>query len=101
MELPEFRELLISQLARFWKDGDKVAVIKLSIQAAKVLSVPEALMPDVKGDKSIGASLSAYPAVFFMVADVMTYFGNLVYDRLGEFSFIFSTTSSVHCSRLQ
>ena len=36
----QFVELLTNQLAKNWKDEQKVAVVKLTIQSAKMLSDP-------------------------------------------------------------
>jgi hypothetical protein len=37
---PNFVELLNNQLAKYWKDDQRVAVVKLVIQIVKILSEP-------------------------------------------------------------
>lgn len=67
-----FAELLNNQLAKHWRDDQRVAVIKLAIQATKLLGDPP---PDEQ-------SLAFYPSMFFSLADSVSFFGQLVYDRL-------------------
>ena len=71
----EFIEILTNQLAKYWKDEQKVAVVKLTIQAAKMLAEPSK-------DKS------SYPAMFILLSDLVSYFGKLVFDRLSKHFFL-------------
>ena len=71
-DFPAFVEALNDQLAQLWKDDKRVQVVRLTIQVAKML-----------GDPS-NAGLVYYPAMFFQLTDIISYLGQLVYDRLGS-----------------
>ena len=40
-ELGGFKDVLISQFAKLWKDEEKVMVVKMAIQATKMLADPK------------------------------------------------------------
>ena len=61
-------EVCNNQLAKYWKDEQKVEVVRMTIQFAKMLSDTD--------------QLHIYPTKFFLVTDLVSYFGQLVYDRL-------------------
>lgn len=65
----DFMDACNGQLAQYWKDDQRVQVVKMTIQLSKMLS------PEKPHD-------SFYPTLFFLVTDVISYFGELVYDRL-------------------
>ena len=65
-----FVEMLNNQLAKYWKDDERVSVVKLVIQVAKMLGDPDT------------ENAAFYPSLFFLLSDLITYFGHLVYDRL-------------------
>ena len=67
-DLFDFFELCNDQLSRFWKDDQRVQVVKMTIQLSKMLA-PERFT-------------TLYPTIYFLVTDVISYFGRLVYDRL-------------------
>ena len=73
-EFGEFTDLLISKLALHWKAEDRVSAVNLVVQAAKILTIPSEMST---------SNVSNYPAAFFLVTDITSYFGNLVHDRLG------------------
>lgn len=57
------------QLLVHWREDQRVQALKLIIQAAKLL-----------GDTTV--SLRSFPSRFFLLADFINRFGQLVYDRL-------------------
>jgi hypothetical protein len=64
----DFVELCKCQLAKYWKDDQRVHVVKMTIQLAKMLSSQKLN--------------NFFPTLFFLASDVISYFGQLVYDRL-------------------
>lgn len=66
-----FVEACNHQLVRYWQEDQRVHVVKTTIQLTKSLSLSESTTP-----------LKMYPLVFFLVTDLVSYFGRLVYDRL-------------------
>lgn len=65
-----FADELDNQLARMWKDDQRTAVIRTVIQVAELLEDPGRV------------SAQFYPAMFFLLSDLVTYFGQLIHDRL-------------------
>ena len=55
-ELMNFFELCNDQLSRFWKDDQRVQVVKMAIQLSKMLS------PD--------SMTTLFPTIYFLVTDV-------------------------------
>ncbi len=71
-QFSSFVDLANEHLAKLWKDDQRVQVIKLSIQFAKMLGEPKESLPE------------HYPCMFFQLVDLISYFGQLIYDRLGK-----------------
>ena len=71
-DFPSFVEAANEQMANLWKDDRRVQVVRLTIQLAKMLGDPAT------------AGLVYYPAIFFQLSDIISYLGQLVYDRLGR-----------------
>ena len=59
-ELMNFFELCNDQLSRFWKDDQRVQVVKMAIQLSKMLS------PD--------SMTTLFPTIYFLVTDVSIFF---------------------------
>ena len=64
-----FIEACSQHLSQCWREDQRVKTVKVAIQLSKMLS-PEYLSP------------TTYPTVFFAVADLISSFGQMVFDRL-------------------
>lgn len=89
-QFAKFVEIANNQLAKHWMDDKRVEVVKLVIQVSKWLGLSGLDIfidfkfthhSDLFPDKTIQ---SFYPCLFFQLSDLITYFGQMVYDRLGK-----------------
>ena len=69
-EFSTFMETCTEELSKCWKDDQRVQVVKLSIQLATMLASADDFLS------------SDFDRVFFAVTDILSFFGQLVYDRL-------------------
>ena len=96
-DLVNFVDLLNNQLAKHWKDDKRLPVINLTLQISKMMGEPglRIVWHDWFGDLFlhilfrcfsllVAPWISYYPCLFFLLSDLVTYFGQLVYDRLGK-----------------
>ena len=67
-EFTHFMDTCSNQLSNYWKDDQRVQVVKLTIQLSKMLS-------NSKAD-------SSFELTFFAITDIISFFGQLVFDRL-------------------
>lgn len=78
-------------MLRLWQEDNRVASMKIAIQAAKTLGDPgeyqwclALLIYTLSLSFSANASNAQYPRIFVLLSDLINRFGQLVYDRLGE-----------------
>ena len=69
-EFTHFMDTCSNQLSNFWNGDQRVQVVKLTIQLSKMLS------------ESNTDSSSSFELAFFAIADIISFFGQLVFDRL-------------------
>ena len=69
-EFSTFMERCTEELSKCWKDDQRVQVVKISIQLSTMLASADDYLN------------SDFDRVFFAVTDILSFFGQLVYDRL-------------------